>query len=29
MNHIDESEIVTVKLLDAVDKVKNFTSKEV
>ncbi|MFJ7969871.1 methyl-accepting chemotaxis protein [Psychrobacillus sp. NPDC096389] len=29
MNHIDESEVVTVKLLDAVDKVKNFTSTEV
>ncbi len=29
MNHIDESEVVTVKLLDAVDKVKNYTSTEV
>ena len=24
MNHIDESEVVTIKLLEAVDKVKGF-----
>lgn len=27
MNHIDESEVVTVKLIEAVDKVKGFQSK--
>lgn len=27
MNHIDESEVVTIKLLEAVDKVKGFQSK--
>nr|WP_144510276.1 methyl-accepting chemotaxis protein [Bacillus sp. FJAT-22090] len=27
INHIDESEVVTVKLLDAIDKVKEFSTK--